>query len=233
MKRLAQALLAVLFPHHCYLCGEVILPRQRLCETCARTAPYILPPLCERCGRNEDDCTCRGRHRAYERCISPFYHKGVVKKGIQFLKKDNYVTVTDGFATEMAEVVRREYGGIAFDLLTAVPMHRKDYRQRGFDQTAGLAKTLSQRMDVPYIPTLTKMQYTEPQKELTAIRRQGNLLGVFDVTADVVGKTILLVDDVTTTGSTLEECAKMLKIYGAEAVYAVTAASALLQKDEE
>lgn len=233
MKPWGQALLTVLFPHHCFLCGEVILPRQRMCEDCARQVPYILPPLCERCGRNEDDCVCRGHSRAYERCISPFYHKGVVKRGVQSLKQNNYTAVTEGFAAEMAEVVRREYGGIAFDLVTAVPMHRKDLRRRGFDQAAGLARALSGMMGVPYAPVLTKLRHTEPQKELSAIRRRGNLLGLFDVTADVTGQTILLVDDVTTTGSTLEECAKMLKIFGAEEVYGVTAAATLLQWEEK
>lgn len=233
MKRLIPALMTVLFPHHCFLCGEVILPRQRLCEECVLRAPYVLPPLCPRCGRNEDDCVCRGHSRAYERCVSPFYHKGVVRSGIRSLKNDHYRAVTDGFAAEMAEVVRREYGGIAFDFITAVPMHRRDYRQRGFDQTAELARSLSAVLGLPYRPALVKLQYTEPQKELSAVRRKGNLLGMFDVTADVAGRTILLVDDVTTTGSTLEECAKMLKIFGAEEVYAVTAASALLQSEEE
>lgn len=233
MKRLGQALLTVLFPHHCFLCGEVILPRQRLCADCARGVPHILPPLCQRCGRNEDDCVCRGHSRAYERCVSPFYHKGMVRSGIQSLKNDNFRAVVDGFAAEMAEVVRREYGGIAFDFITAVPMHRRDLRQRGFDQTAGLARALSGMLEIPYLPALIKLQYTQPQKELSAVRRKGNLLGMFDVRGDVMGKTVLLVDDVTTTGSTLEECAKMLKIFGAEEVYAVTAASALLQREEE
>lgn len=233
MRNLGQALLTVLFPHHCFLCGEVILPRQKLCEECARHVPYILPPLCERCGRNEDDCTCKGHSRAYKRCVSPFYHKGVVKSGIQSLKQNNYTAVTDGFAAEMAEVVRREYGGIAFDVITAVPMHRQDFHQRGFDQAAGLARALSRLMGVPYVPTLKKLRPTEPQKGLSAVRRQGNLLGVFDVMADVTGRTVLLVDDVTTTGSSLDECAKMLKIFGAEEVYAVTAAATVLQKTAE
>ncbi len=233
MRALGRAILTVFFPHHCFLCGEVLLPRQRLCEDCSRRAPYILPPLCDRCGRNEDDCTCRGHSRAYERCVSPFYHRGVVKKGIQSLKQDNYTVVTEGFAYEMAEVVRREYGGIPFDRITSVPMHRKEFRLRGFDQTAGLAQAMAKILGIPYAPLLTKLHHTEPQKELSAVRRKGNLLGMFDVVEDVSGQTILLVDDVTTTGSTLEECAKMLKIFGAEEVYGVTAASALLKNDEE
>jgi predicted amidophosphoribosyltransferase len=80
---------------------------------------------------------------------------------------------------------------------------------------------------------LTKITVTAPQKELKAVERSGNLLGVFDVCGEVSGKTILLVDDVITTGTTLDECAKMLKIFGAEEVYAVTAAAACLSNDEE
>ena len=233
MREWAKALLTVLFPHHCFLCGEVILPRQKLCAECVRRAPYILPPLCEHCGRNEDDCTCRGHSRSYKRVVSPFYHKGVVKSGIQSLKNNEYAVVTEGFAAEMAEVVRREYGGIAFDLITAMPMHPEDVHERGFNQAVGLARALSEMLGVSYMPTLKKLRTTEPQKGLTAVRRQGNLLGVFDVVADVAGRTILLVDDVTTTGSSLDECAKMLKIFGAEEVYAVTAAATVLQKTEK
>ena len=96
-----------------------------------------------------------------------------------------------------------------------------------------LVAVLSKRLALPYEPVLTKLTHTQPQKELTALRRRGNLLGVFDVCSDVSGKTILLVDDVITTGATLDECAKMLKIFGAAEVYGVTAAAAVLSKDEE
>ena len=85
------------------------------------------------------------------------------------------------------------------------------------------------------ISLLRKIIRTRPQKELSALERSGNLLGVFDVepTADLEGKTVLLVDDVITTGATLDECAKMLKIYGAGEVYAATAAAALLKDDDQ
>ncbi|MBE6806908.1 MAG: ComF family protein [Ruminococcaceae bacterium] len=222
----------MLFPHHCYLCNEILLPRQRLCPDCAAHAPYILPPVCDRCGRNEDDCHCGGHSRHYARCVSPFYHKDQARRGILYLKEQNIAVTARGFAEAMAETVRREYGGITFDGVVSVPMHKKEWQQRGFDQAAALAKALAKRLEVPYTPVLKKLTHTVPQKELTAVHRRGNLLGVFDVVGEVAGGTYLLVDDVTTTGSTLDECAKMLKIYGAKEVYAVTAAAALLKKDE-
>ena len=189
--------------------------------------------ICERCGRSKDECHCGKQRRAFERCISPFYHKGVAQNGIYTLKSEGFAVTVAGFAAEMAEVVRREYGGIPFDCVTAVPLHKRELLDRGFNQAEKLGQALAQRMGIPYAALLTKITVTAPQKELTAVERSGNLLGVFDVCGDVAGKTILLVDDVITTGATLDECAKMLKIFGAEEVYAVTAVAACLSNEEK
>lgn len=233
MSTRKERLLNVLYPHRCFLCGEVLPPIQHLCGDCRLRAPYILPPVCPRCGRGEDVCICGGHTHAFERCVSPFYHTDTARDSILRLKKQYDTDTAAGFAAEMAEVIRREYGGIAFDLVTSVPLHKKDLRARGFDQAQGLAQALAERLGLPYASVLTKLTHTLPQKELSAIRRRGNLLGVFDVTAEVEGRTVLLVDDVITTGTTLNECAKMLKIFGAEEVYAVTAAAAGLKNDGE
>ena len=233
MSRFGKAIRRVFFPHHCFLCGEVIYPHQRVCGDCVHHRPYIYPPICERCGRNKEDCRCGKRHRAFDRCVSPFYHKGVAAQGIYTLKSRGYHVTVEGFADEMAEVVRREYGGLPLDCVTSVPLHKKDWVERGFDQAQKLGQAVAERLCLPYEVTLTKITRTAPQKELKAVQRSGNLLGVFDVCADVSGKTILLVDDVITTGATLDECAKMLKIFGAAEVYGVTAAAAVLSKDEE
>lgn len=233
MSRLTDAIKNVFFPHHCFLCNEVLYPHRRMCGACLQKAPYIYPPICERCGRNTDKCHCGKRRRAFERCVSPFYHKGVVQNGIYTLKSEGFEVTVNGFAAEMAEVVRREYGGIPFDLVTAVPLHKRERLSRGFNQAEKLGQALAARLYLPYETVLTKLTVTAPQKELKAVERSGNLLGVFDVCGDVSGKIILLVDDVITTGATLDECAKMLKIFGAEEVYAVTAAAACLSNDEE
>ncbi len=234
MTGLKERLLTALFPNICYLCGDVLPPEESLCRDCRQQAPYVLPPVCDWCGRGEDRCSCGGRHRCFDRCVSPFYYEGRAEGGIFRLKERGYVPVVRGLAAEMREMVRREYGGIGFHMVTGVPLYSRDKRRRGFDHAHLLAQELAAQLKIPYIPLLKKLYATRPQKELSALERSGNLLGAFDVLdpALLPGRTVLLVDDVITTGSTLDECAKMLKIFGAQEVYAVTAAASVLQKAE-
>lgn len=209
--------------------------QEHLCLRCRDCAPYVLPPVCPQCGRNEDDCTCGGKRHHFERCVMPFYYEGVAKKAIGTLKNQGYDTVVKGLSLEMAEIIRREYGGIPFDLVTPVPLHTRKLRERGFNQSALLAKTLAKITDISYVDGLYKLYDTPAQKELPLEGRKANLLGAFhvDEQCDVSGRTVLLVDDLLTTGSTLDECAKMLKIAGAKQVYAITAAAALLKKSTD
>lgn len=234
MKKWLRDCLRLFYPARCCVCGRLTDVKQPLCVCCQKTVPFIQPPVCDRCGRQEDRCVCRRRQRAFARCVSPFYHEGLVRDAVTRLKNKGYTDDVEGLAGEMMEVVRREYGGIAFSCVTAVPLYKKDYRRRGFNDADLLGRALAARLDVPYKPLLQKIWYTRPQKELKALERSGNLLGVFDVTEPdaVAGQTVLLVDDVITTGATLDECAKMLKIYGAQEVYAVTVAATLLKKTE-
>lgn len=115
------------------------------------------------------------------------------------------------------------------DLIIPVPLHRSRLRERGFNQAVLLGKKLSCQLGVPlHIATLKRIRYTEPQIELSAAERQLNVKGAFSVIdpALVTGKRIVLLDDVMTTGSTLNECAKALKTAGADLVIATTVARA-------
>ncbi len=237
MKRIQvfiDHVLTAFFPNCCHLCDEVVSPGVYVCRRCRNKAPYIFPPICLQCGRGEDMCICAGHKRAFARCVSPYYHTGTARDGVLRLKDTGCIPYVRGFVREMAEVVRREYGGIGFHWVTSVPLHHSDIRRRGFNQAALLAKELAVALGVPYRPLLKKLYRTAPQKELTARQRSGNLLGAFDVVQPtaLLGRTVLLVDDVITTGATLEECAKMLKIFGADEVYAVTAAAATLKNED-
>ncbi len=234
MNVIWELFLNSIFPSRCCLCGQVVEWRTSLCSSCREKAPFVLPPVCDLCGRGEDACTCNRRQNAFERCVMPFYFDDLGRQGILCMKEDADASSAYGFAVEMAEVVRREYGGIAFDCVTPVPMVKAEERYRGYNTAALIAKPLAEMLGVAYVPQLRKIYRTAPQKTLGAVQRTGNLLGAFtvDKPQELAGKTVLLVDDTITTGATLHECAKMLKIYGAEAVYAVTATGSVM-KDKE
>ena len=169
-------------------------------------------------------CRCNKRQRHTDRCIAPFYFEGAAKSAIYRLKFKDKVNAAELLCLAMAHTVRREYADINFDCIVPVPLSRDTIRKRRYNQSAVLAKGLADLLDIRYDQILNKQQTTLPQRELPAYRRSGNVLGVFDVVDGVTkGGSVLLVDDTVTTGSTLDECAKILKLYGAQAVYAVTA----------
>ncbi len=235
-KQIGRYLSAVIWPERCIFCGTPIPPLTLCCEPCREEIHTVPPPICSFCGRSRDDCDC-GRHRhRYDRLASPFYCNGAVRRGILRLKRWDDPLSISFFAEQMAAVVRREFSEEHIDVITWVPMTRRDYRDRGYNQGELLAKDLGKLLSLPSESLLQKCYQTQPQKTIaTAVERAGNVLGVFDVVtgASVADKTVLLVDDVSTTGATIDECAKMLKLYGARRVLCVTASVRLRDESEE
>lgn len=220
-----ERLLAVFFPKRCVFCDRVVAPIYRSCVACARRISVVEPPLCAYCGQSKTQCRCDKHRRAFDRIAAPFYYESSVRDGILRLKRYDDPDAIDYFAERMCVVTQREYGSEPIDSLVYVPMTPRALREREYNQSQLLAEALGKRLDLPVYTALVKIYDTPPQKELDLHARGGNVLGVFDVTDTAVcGKTLLLVDDVMTTGATLHECAKMLKIYGAKRVLAVTIA---------
>lgn len=220
MRRLKD----LLFPPRCALCDAVIAPRERpLCPACGRACPdvSILGEVCRTCGREKLCCTCKEDSFLSDGIAAPFYYEGVARRGVSFYKRVQDVDRTAFFVKEMANSICRSLGDRIVDVITAVPMRPAEKRERGFDQVEPLAKGIAKEFHIPYVPLLRKCLDTPSQKLLTMEQRRSNLLGAFDVTngESVGNKRILLLDDVVTTGSTTNECAKMLKIYGADRVY--------------
>ncbi len=226
-----RRLVAAVFPERCAACGCVLLPGEGMCNTCRMTMPRIGVPVCSRCGLEKEWCDCKRRRRHYERVVAVWYYDGKGQDAVLRMKRSGDAVAVAFFAQELADTVRQYYDEVTFDGVVFVPCTRKEERRRGYNPSALIARALARELQLPLLPWLTKITETPPQKTLSAEQRGGNLLGVFDVTAESVAeKTLLLVDDVVTTGATLDECAKMLKIYGAEAVYAATVAATRKQR---
>ena len=125
-------------------------------------------------------------------------------------------------ADYMTAAIHLEYKDIQFDLITCIPLSKDEYASRGFNQSAILAKEIAKNLNLPCdVKQIQKVRDIDPQRTKKAHERTGNVLGAFDINhpEEIKGLTILLIDDVMTTGATLSETAKMLRIYGAKNVY--------------
>lgn len=219
--------LASVFPQRCVFCGKLIAGDIKICDSCRKSVSRIEGEICPKCGRGKKDCDCRGRENYFDGIIAPYYYEGTVRKGIHRYKFGNIASNSEFFAAEMLKSINERYRDINFDFITEVPMTDKAIKKRGYNQSSLLCKEIASGGDITYnCNVLYKLYETKKQHTLNYYARKGNLTGVYDVKNpdSVKDKTILLVDDISTTGETLNECSKMLWLYDAKAVYCVTIA---------
>ncbi|MBC8570780.1 ComF family protein [Zongyangia hominis] len=230
-----ERLLTVLFCKRCALCDKVIAQEEELCELCRVKLPRIGSNICPFCGRDRQNCHCGLEHFAFDGAAAPLYYTGQARHLIHQFKYYGQRHLAAPLAQLMAGRVREAFPGERFDLLVPVPMHRLERREREYNHSALLARELSRRLGVPCREkALSKVRETRRQRGLTGAERRQNLRDAFTPGKGVTlaGKTVLLIDDVLTTGSTAEECAKALKSAGAKGVYCVTACATLWEREK-
>ena len=236
---LCQNLWGFLYPLRCASCGTLKLPSNSThwCDTCLSSLCWIRSPMCPRCGRpfpsleEQEDHLC-------EDCIQEeswfdearsavLYDHGSASRGILELKFSRRLYWAPILAELMEVVVRETEWNERVELLVPVPLHLRRLRSRGFNQSALLAKFLGKRIGKPVTyRVLERFRWTPPQTRLSRQKRLQNLKRAFRVTKPelIEGKAILLVDDVFTTGATLNECSRCLKEAGASRVFGITVA---------
>lgn len=224
-----EFLTCLFFPNRCIFCGSLMPPNEEsLCDECRETLPWIQGKICLRCGAAKNDCKCGGRQGGfYDGLAAVFYYDDTVRECIHRFKfnSDRFASVE--LAELMSQTCAERYSDIKFDYVAYVPMERKRQRRRGYNQSRLLAQYISANLNLPFGDKLIeKVYHTEIQHKQSEIERRGNLLGAFDINPkyDVTGKTVLLVDDVKTSGATVNECGKMLYLRGAKAVFCLTTA---------
>lgn len=220
------SLLSLIFPRRCPFCGRVVASRERVCESCAKKLPSfcVVGKTCPRCAREIEYCGCDKQSFCFDGCVSPFYYDDIVRRGILNFKFKSRQSSASAFASFAADAVRLRYSGEHFDFVCAVPLTRREHRRRGFNQSEIFARALAKELSIPYREILVKPKDVEAQRTLPADKRRENVAGAFAARSKLYGETILLADDVITTGATLDSCAKALKDAGAGKVYCVVIA---------
>jgi len=203
-----------------------------LCKTCQEQIRPVEPPFCWRCGKGVEEAgprlcpTCRSGEYALKQVRSVGYSEGVLREAIHALKYDGITALTAPLADLMADTWLRQ--PMAVDVVVPVPLHRSRLRRRGFNQAALLARALSERVGLPVDEDiLVRHRRTAAQVGLDGDERLQNVHDAFRcVSGRADGRDVLVIDDVCTTGSTLEACAVALRHGGAASVRALTLARA-------
>jgi len=187
---------------------------------------YISAPVCLYCGAGKDRCKCKKHKHDYKRNIAPFYYEDSSERVLANLKFRNMTGNAKFVAEEIEKVLETEYVDERFDLIACVPLSAARLRERGYNQSDLIAKELSKMIGTEYnAKALVKVQNNKSQHKLSGIHRAGNVFGVYEANAKIADrKTVLLIDDILTTGATIGECAKMLRLAGAKEVFCATGA---------
>lgn len=216
MTGFCELLLDVLFPPKCPFCRRLLERTEKedgLCALCRK----VLPRTHEE-GKQHFD--------GVEECISPLWYREEVRESVHRYKFSGRSAYAGVYARLMAESIS-EYMEGGWDVITWTPLSKKRLRERGYDQAKLLAEELAKELNAPVLPLLTREFHTKAQSSLKdASARRANVAGVYRAvnTEELAGKRVLLVDDVVTTGATLNECAVTLLAAGGAEVRAVTLA---------
>lgn len=232
LAALFDPFLTLLYPPRCLVCRA--LGESGLCVACAAQILPIAAPFCAVCGHalTNSRCTnCAAQAPAFRCCRSLGAYDGVLRHAIHQFKYRDRPQLALPLGRLLAEYARAQsaaLNSLRFDALLPVPMHPARQRVRGYNQSERLARVLGQELALPLLTNaLVRARPARPQVGLSGEARRTNLRGAFAVKqpAFIADKTLLLIDDVVTSCSSLHESAAALNAAGASAVYALTLAA--------
>ncbi|MCL2234501.1 MAG: ComF family protein [Firmicutes bacterium] len=234
LKTIKDTFVQLLYPTgiKCIFCNAE-LPRDEkysICFDCDKESQKI-EESCLRCGRQKlgdaNYCdTCTDVNRSFDMARSAYVYEGGVTRAIHNFKYNSEKHLADNFSQIMSDIIKKEE--LDFDIVTFVPLHKKRQRERGYNQSELLAKKIARIFEVPCESLLTKTKHTQKLAKLSFHERKELLKGSFELAREmheIKGRRVLLVDDVLTTATTVEECSKILRKAKADAITVLTIAS--------
>lgn len=238
----SEALVSIVFPADCRICGELLLDSRRvpICPKCLASFERIPAAACDICGYPLSGLQLKEGQRLCSACQNKTYgfdcarsfaiYQGPLVRAILLLKFEQIEPLGRWFAEKLAEVVSSERDRFAVDVVVPVPLHRQRERERGYNQAALISKPLAKRLHLPHKALLLMRTKARPDKRiLTLEERWESVRGAFATRpgSQVDNLRVLLLDDVLTTGATLDACARALREAGAKSVVGLTVARAI------
>ena len=222
-----EFLVSIFFPRRCPVCDEVIPYGKKICGICAEKVLYIKEPSCKKCGKQLEDerreyCgDCSRKRHYYDQGKAIFSYQKAMKLSMYRFKYSGRREYADFFAEEAVTMYGKWLVQRGIEVIVPVPMYAAKKRSRGYNQAEVFARALGREVTLPVEGKLVvRTRNTMPQKSLNDRQRKDNLKGAFQVRTNIVKYSkILLVDDIYTTGATIDAVAEVLKESGAKEVY--------------
>ncbi|MDE6025306.1 MAG: ComF family protein [Lachnospiraceae bacterium] len=228
LNKISGSLLYLLYPHACPFCGRVLEHEEKdICGECEPLIPRISGPVCLKCGKEIIDmeaelCVdCKRLLRSYVRGFPALNYVAPLKESIGQFKYHNKKEYAAFFASEIIRAHGKNILDVSPDVLVPVPLHKKKMQRRGYNQAAVLAKELSRKLGIPVDENIIeRCVNTLPQKMLSGDERENNIKKAFlSCKKCVEYKSVMLVDDIYTTGATIEACTRLLHDMGVKDVF--------------
>lgn len=207
LHRFSRRLLHILYPTKCPVCGEIIDCFDNFCPACTAVLPHY-----------DGDDSIVGS----DGFVASFYYCETIAPAIMLLKDGICGNADYALGNSLADSVAEFEFSAELSMIIPVPLHKKDYRKRGYNQSELIARQLSRRLGIPFRnDIIRKIRRTAEQKSLSQAERMVNLSNAFSAVKpdEISGKNILVIDDVCTTGATLAEVTALLRQHGASRVY--------------
>ena len=237
MKEITKQIIELLFPRRCALCDDVLpvvgadWKGSYICQKCKKNLQVVKEPVCKKCGkpleneRAEYCMDCGRKKHAYTQGKAVFVYQGAIQSSLyrfKYLNRREYADFYADWAVMRYEKWRRQKN---VQLIVPVPLHKNRQKKRGYNQAELFARALGTRLNIPVCTNLlVRERNTVPQKELNDTERKNNLKNAFKITQNIVQLScILLVDDIYTTGSTMDAIATVLKRAGYRDIYFICA----------
>ena len=235
---LVSNFLDVVYPPRCHICSDFLDKSENIpgiCDACYRGFKKISHPYCSICGipflsKADDDHLCGKcivKRPHYDEMRAPYIYEGGIMHAVQQIKYTGRSHIIDSLGPLLGEFARKWLGNTEDMVLIPVPLHIKRMRARGFNQSMLLAREIN-RILCAHLDsqTLNRTRNTETQTGLKFKERQKNVKGAFEIFdgSKISGRDIILVDDVATTGSTINECSRVLKKAGCNRVFGLVLA---------
>lgn len=229
MDMFLDMLLDMFYPRRCPVCHKILKETGLLvCPECVGKLMQVGKEYCMKCGKpvekHQEYCeVCGKTSRKFTQGRAVFLYDRIMKNSLLKFKYGGRREYGRFYIKAMCHTAKSEIERWKPDVIVPVPLHRRKYRARGFNQAEYLARGIGKNFDIPVsTEILKKVKNTKSQKKLNAKDRKSNLEHAFLVYEEIKGLRILVIDDVYTTGSTMEEIAAVLQQEGAEKVYFLT-----------